>query len=100
MKKILLVPEQPFYNYVDIAVLDFPDGKEGEPRQRCKVRAEFAQFDVSQLKKRGMDYTSAIEYYEKWLYDVVKINLAQDWQCVGGWEEVMDIIKEKVSIYY
>ena len=37
MKQIRLVPDPPFYNSVDIAVLDFPAGLDGAPRRRCKI---------------------------------------------------------------
>lgn len=100
MKEIRLEPQAPLHNYVEIAVQDFPHGSEGEPRTRCKVTAEFAAFDVQQLQKRGLDYEAAIKYYENWLYEVIKMNLAQDWTCIGGWDEVMNIIKDKVAAYY
>ncbi|MBS5335085.1 MAG: hypothetical protein DBY08_03210 [Clostridiales bacterium] len=100
MKEIKLVPDMPFHNYVEIAVMDFPDGKEGHARQRCKVKAEFAEYDVLRLKERGLRFNQAIEEYEKWLYEVIRFHLAQDWKCIGGYEAVMHIIREKVSAYY
>ncbi len=100
MKEIKLLPDAPFHNYVEIAVMDFPKGRNEQPRTRCKVTADFAEFDVNQLKQRGLDYEGAIKYYEEWLYEIIKVNLAQDWTCVEGWEQVMDIIKEKVAGYY
>lgn len=100
MKEIRLVPDKPFFNSVDVAVMDFPGGLDAEPRKRCKVTVEYAKVDVDQLKKRGLSFDEAMEYYEEWLYKVVKVRIAQDWIPVGGLEEVMDIIKEKVSQYY
>ena len=41
-----------------------------------------------------------MEYYKDWLYKVVKVHISQDWTPVDGLEEVMAIIKEKVSQYY
>ena len=35
MKEIKLKADKPFHNNVDVAVIDFPDGPEGEERQRC-----------------------------------------------------------------
>lgn len=100
MKEIKLIPEKPFHNYVDVAVMDFPDGTDKPPRKRCKVTVEFAEYDVEQLKKRGLDYEGAVSYYNDWLYNVIRVNLAQDWKCIEGYEEVMKIVKEKISAYF
>ena len=56
MKQIKLVPDPPFYNSVDVAVLDFPAGLDGPPRRRCKITVEFAEVDVRQLQARGLDH--------------------------------------------
>lgn len=100
MKDIKLIPDEPFHNYVDIAVMDFPGGMDNPPRKRCKVTVEFAEYDVEQLKKKGFNRQDAMKYYEDWLYNVVKANLAQDWKCVEGYGDVMRIIDEKISAYY
>lgn len=103
IKKIKLIPDPPFHNSVDVAVIDFPDGFCGpgsKERQRCKVTVEFAQFDVRQLQKRGLDYDGAIDYYRDWLYNVVRYHIASDWEAVDGYEEVFDIIRQKVRAYY
>lgn len=99
-KEIRLVPDPPLYNYVDISVMDFPQGREGRERRRCKVTAEFAKSDVEQLQKRGLSFEEAVRYYEDWLYRVIRLHLACEWTCIGGWDEVVDIIKEKVKTYY
>ena len=100
MKEIRLIPDEPLHNYVEISVIDFPGGRDEEPRRRCKVKEEFARVDVEQLKKRGLGYREAVETYQKKLYDVIKFHLAQDWECEDGYEDVMKIIREKVSAYY
>jgi len=100
MKEIKLKPDKPFYNSVDVSVMDFPKGREGEPRQRCKITVDFSQFDVKQLQTRGMDFDAAIDYYKDWLYKIVKLNIAVDWTPVEGYDEVMDIIKENVKRFY
>ena len=71
MKQIRLVPDPPFYNSVDIAVLDFPAGLDG-----------------------------ALAYYHDWLYQVVKVHLAQDWACIGGMDEVFACIETALARYY
>ncbi len=101
MKQIKLKPDPPFHNSVDVAVIDFPKGLDGgEERQRCKVTAEFAESDVRRLQDRGLSFDEAMEYYEDWLYRVIKVHLSQDWEAVSGREEVLDIIREKVRAYY
>ena len=100
MKEIKLVPDKPFFNSVDVTVMDFPNGLEDEPRKRCKVTVEYAKVDVEQLKRRGLSFDEAMEYYREWLYKIVKVHISQDWGCVGGHDEVMAIIAEKVGQYY
>lgn len=100
IKEIKLAPEPPLYNYVDIAVMDFPNGRDGHPRTRCKVTAQFGDYDIDQLKKQGLDYEGAVNYYEDWLYRIIKLNLAQDWTCVEGWDQVMGIIEKKLAARY
>ncbi len=100
MKEIKLVPDKPFFNSVDVAVMDFPNGSNEEPRRRCKVTIEYAKVDVEQLKRRGLSFDEAMEYYKDWLYKVVKVHISQDWICVAGYEDVMAIVQEKVGQYY
>ena len=100
MKQIKLQPDVPFHNSVDVAVLDFPGGLDGPARQRCKVTVEFAESDVRQLQRQGLDFDGAMAYYQDWLYRVVKVHLAQDWEAVSGLDRVMDIIRERVGAYY
>lgn len=56
MKEIKLVCDAPFFDKVDVNVLDFPSGPEGEPRRRCKITVEFGPYDLAQLKSR--DWTT------------------------------------------
>ena len=100
MKEIKLVPDAPFYNSVDVAVMDFPNGLDGEPRTRCKVTIEFAEVDVRQLQSRGLDYDAALAYYRDWLYQVVKVHLSQDWTCISGLPEVESHIEAALKRYY
>ena len=100
MKEIKLKPDKPFYNSVDVAVMDFPKGRDAEPRQRCKITVDFSQFDVKQLQKRGLNYDGAMDYYRDWLYNVVRYHIASDWEAVDGYDKVFDIIREKVQAYY
>lgn len=108
MKEIILICDPPFFNSVDVQVCDFPSGYDEELyragelkwRRRCKVTVEFAKVDVEQLKKQGKSYSEAMDYYKDWLYAVVKRHLASDWKCVDGYDQLMQMISEKVKLYY
>lgn len=100
MKEIQLKMDPPFFNSVDVAVLDFPNGRDKAPRQRCKITVEFAAYDVKQLQKQGLTFEAAMEHYKSWLYEVIKVHIAQDWTCVDGWEQVMALIESRVKPYY
>lgn len=98
MKEIRLIPDEPLHNYVEISVIDFPAGRDEEPRRRCKVKVEFAKVDVEQLKKRGLGYREAVETYQKKLYDVIKFHLAQDWECEDGYEDDEDNKRKSLGL--
>ena len=100
MKEIKLIPDAPFYNSVDVHVMDFPHGRDGEERQRCKITVEFAKTDVDDLRKRGMGLTEAMEYYRGWIYDIVKVHISQDWECISGMEETLAIVEERVKTFF
>ncbi len=97
MHKIKLVPDQPFYNSCDITVYDVTGEKE---KKRCKITAEYAKVDVQQLKDRGLDLAGAMEYYKDWIYKVVRHYIADDWECVQGQEEILEIIREHIEQYF
>lgn len=99
MHKIKLVPDEPFFNYLPITVYDVTSGK---MQKRCKVRAEFAKVDVELLIAKGMNFEQAMDHYRDWLYNVIKIYIADDWEyeTETGEEEVMNIIAEHVGPYY
>lgn len=99
-KRLKLQADPPFYNSVDVAIFDFPEGEAGRQRQRCKITVEFAESDVRLLQKEGMDFAQAMDYYEKWLYRVVKTHIAQDWEAVDGYAQIMGLIRERVGKYY
>lgn len=90
----------PFFNSVDIAVLDFPNGIDGKARQRCKITVEFAEYDIRQLQSRGFDFQSAMDYYRDRIYKLVKLHISQDWECVGGMDEVLAITEAALKRYY
>ena len=97
MKEILLRPQIPYFNYVDVDVLDFPKGPDGEPRKRMTITVDYGKFDVDQLKKQGMDLKAAMEYYRDWIYQLVRVRLLDEWTAVGGLDETLSIVRSHIE---
>ena len=116
MKVIRLVPALELGNKLNVNVMDFPGAPEADlpagagvlpaaaaeagsegiisytDRKRCGITLEYAPRDIRDLEERGMDREAMLYYYRRRIYDLVKVNISQDWACVGGMEEVMDIV--------
>ena len=103
MKQIELVPALELGNKLNVDVMDFPDLPEGADergritpdarrRKRCGITLEYAPRDVRELAEQGMDRDAMLEYYRQRVYDLVKLNISQDWECAGGMEEVLAIV--------
>ncbi|QAT43481.1 hypothetical protein [Aminipila luticellarii] len=98
MRKIKLIPDAPFYTNCDISIVDVTDDPE---KKRCKIKVEYAESDVEQMKKRGCSSKEEVlEGYKDLIYDVVKFYIADDWECVGGYGSVLEIIGEKIKQYF
>ena len=100
MKEIKLVCDAPFFNHVDINVIDYPHGRDGEERNRMKITCDYGKYDVEQLIKRGLDFDGAMDYYRDWIYNTVRIRISQDWECVGGMDEALALIEEKIKQFF
>lgn len=78
--------------------LDKPAGGDpaslGASRKRCGITLDYAPRDIRELQAQGLDREGMLEYYRQRIYDLVKVNISQDWECVGGLEEVMAIVEE------
>ena len=94
MKEILLKPEIPFATHVDVAVYDFPRGREEEPRWRCAISVDYARSDIRTLTEKGLDRAGMLDWYRDEIFREVKILLGMEWTCVGGMEEVLTIVSE------
>ncbi len=92
MIKIKLIPEEPYFNKCEVAVIDVTDGKE---KQRCKITVEYGEYDVEELKKKGItDKPAAMKYYRGYIYDLIKYYIIGDFEYTGGLDQVLDIISE------
>lgn len=47
-----------------------------------------------------MGLTEAMEYYRGWIYDIVKVHISQDWECISGMEETLAIVEERVKTFF
>ena len=97
MKDILLRPQAPYFNHLEVDVLDFPHGTDNEPRKRMTVTIEYAKFDVDQIRRAHPDLESVMQYYNDWLYALVRVRLLDDWTAVGGLEETMGIVRDHIK---
>lgn len=96
MRQIKLIPAKPFPTNCVISIVDVTDGE----KQRGKIKVEYARVDIKQLQDQGKDFEGAMEYFKNRVYTLVKYYIAGDWECVEGYEEVMDIIASHVKLYY
>lgn len=121
MKQIELVPALELGNKLNVDVIDFPDAEKisesaeqapgdvqvravqaeavpaGRRRRRCGITLEYAPRDVRELQEQGMDPDAMLEFYRQRVYDLVKLNIAQDWECVKGMEEVLAIVEKHLQ---
>lgn len=97
MRKIKLVPDVPFHTNCDISIYDVTGGNE---KKRCKIKIEYAEYDVNQMKQKGISKEEVLANYKSKIYDIVKYYIADDWECVNGYDSVIDIIDEKINHYF
>ena len=100
MKDLLLKPQPPYFNHVEVDVMDFPGGLDKDPRKRMTITVDYGEFDVNQLKKQGMDFVQALDYYRDWIYGQVKYRLLDDWTATGGMDETMAIVEEHIKGFF
>ena len=93
MKEIKLIPAMEYDHKLDVDVMDFPEGTDAKARKRCGITLDYGWRDIERLDGEGMDMDTKLEYYEKKIYELVKINIAQDWVCTEGMDEVREILK-------
>ena len=97
MKEILLVPKMEYDHKLEVDVMDFPEGSDAKARKRCGITLDYGWRDIEKLDDDGLDMDARLEYYEKKIYELVKLNIAQDWICAGGMEDIREILKRHVA---
>lgn len=99
-KMIRLVPDKPFFNNVDLAICDY-GGADGALRTRGKITVEYAEADINQLKSQGIDTLGkALDHYQQLIYKTVRRYLLTEFQLEDGWNDILDLIREKIKNYY
>ena len=96
MKKIELRPVMEYDHKLDLDVIDFADGDMTRPRKRCGITVEYGWRDIEDLRNRGMDLEGMMDHYRDHIYDLVKVSIAQDWECTGGMDQVLETVKKHV----
>lgn len=97
MRKIKLVPDVPFSTNCDISIYDVTEGNE---KKRCKIKVEYSEYDVEQMKDKGASKEEVLENYKTMIYGIVKYYIAGDWECVNGYDSVLKIIDDKIKNYF
>ena len=97
MKEIELRPSIEYAHKLEVDVMDFPDGDREKARKRCGITLDYGWRDIEALKDRGMDEAAMLEHYRDRIYELVKVNIAQDWECVAGMDEVLETVKKHLE---
>lgn len=97
MKEIRLVPAMEYEHKLDVDVMDFPEGRDTKARKRCGITLDYGWRDIAALDEKGLDLDAKLSHYEDRIYELVKINIAQDWTCVGGMDEIREILKKHLT---
>lgn len=94
MRRIKLKPEVPFYNNVEVKVVDVTEGKE---KVRATIQLEYAKIDIEPFANEGLSLEEIVERYHERMNVVIQHYLSGDFQVVEGLEEVLAIVREHVS---
>ena len=97
MRKIRLVPDEPFYNDVDVTVYDVTEGTE---KKRAVIKLEYARVDVEPFQKQGLTLDQVMVKYAERLDLLLKVYLAGDYEITEGRDQVMEILRENLSRYF
>lgn len=96
MRKIKLLPDQPFFNNVDVKILDVTEEKE---KIRATITLEFARVDLEPFFKKKMGAEEILSEYQERINHLLRYYLLSDFEIVAGLEETLTIVKERVEFY-
>ena len=98
MRQIILKPKLEFGSRCDFAIIDVTESPDG--KQRGTITIDYSPADVRSLIAQGKDLSGALEYYRTRIYDLVKYYISGDWECVGGFDEAMEIITKHIGSHF
>ncbi len=96
MKEIELRPAMEYAHKLDVDVIDFPDGEKTKARKRCGITLDYGWRDVAELQRQELDMEGMLACYRQRIYDLVKVNISQDWTCTGGMDETLAIVEKHI----
>ena len=97
MKKIKLGIGSPLRNSVEISIIDISSGEE---KTRGKLTAEYTEWDIRPLIKKGMTLAEVVDDYEEWVYKSLRRHLLDEAEVVEGMEEFRKIVEQRVKDFY
>lgn len=76
--------------------------KKGKPklRKRMTIDVDYGAYDISEIKGECPTLDDALEYYNEYIYKLVRRRILDDWHAESGLQEVLDTIREKIAKYY
>ena len=97
MKEIELIPSMEYEHKLEVDVMDFPQGTDAKARKRCGITVDYGWRDIEALDEAGLNLDARISHYEKKIYELVKLNIAQDWACIGGMDEIRESLRRRLG---
>lgn len=97
MRKVKLVIDKPFPSYAEIYIIDVTSGKEV---RRAGLTAEYSEYDVKPLVKKGMTIDEAVKDYDEWLQKTLKRFLLDECEIVSGHSEFLQTIRNNIEKYF
>lgn len=97
MKDIRLEPAHEFGHKVEVNVMDHPEGAGGKERKRCGITVDYGWRDIRRMIDEGKTRQDMMDYYKDHIYNLVRVNISQDWNCTGGMEEVLEIVGRHID---
>ena len=96
MRKIKLLPDQPFFNNVDVKIMDVTEEKK---KVRATITLEFARVDLEIFFQKEMAPEEILEEYRKRINQLLRYYLLSDFEIVEGLEEILNIVKERIEFH-
>ena len=78
--------------------IDVFDVTAGAPKKRCRITIDYTPADLEQIRSEGRtDTKAAMEYYDQRIYELVRLNISDDWEWAEGRDEVEAVIRRHID---